>query len=264
MGKTAWRNGNELSGNPVRAGETDLQREIHPQALAEEVLIPEHPEQYQRLLEIRTDPEENGGAERAVVSVVRPEEDGLLELLTTQAMAVGEDGTLTALLPGIIAGFAGEKRMDAWTFLTRTEEGLRGEILTEPSILTEDMGLFPLQEIAWEYDARSGRARVTGFSADGSLYAYQSDLVSMTVPRARVIGLPDEQGILPHLSQMTVQGGINEYVSSPGTALQGKPAQLELRPVQEELRLLVSISFRDGSSRSLDLMPLPESRGEKP
>ncbi|MBP3719757.1 MAG: hypothetical protein J6J41_00330 [Clostridia bacterium] len=264
MGKTAWRNGNELSGNPVRAGETDLQREIHPQALAEEVLIPEHPEQYQRLLEIRTDPEENGGAERAVVSVVRPEEDGLLELLTTQAMAVGEDGTLTALLPGIIAGFAGEKRMDAWTFLTRTEEGLRGEILTEPSILTEDMGLFPLQEIAWEYDARSGRARVTGFSADGSLYAYQSDLVSMTVPRARVIGLPDEQGILPHLSQMTVQGGINEYVSSPGTALQGKPAQLELRPVQEELRLLVSVSFRDGSSRSLDLMPLPESRGEKP
>ena len=103
-----------------------------------------------------------------------------------------------------------------------------------------------------------------GFSADGSLYAYQSDLVSMTVPRARVIGLPDEQGILPHLSQMTVQGGINEYVSSPGTALQGKPAQLELRPVQEELRLLVSVSFRDGSSRSLDLMPLPESRGEKP
>ena len=179
-------------------------------------------------------------------------------------MTVGEDGTLTALLPGIIAGFAGEKRMDAWTFLTRTEEGLRGEILTEPSILTEDMGLFPLQEIAWEYDARSGRARVTGFSADGSLYAYQSDLVSMTVPRARVIGLPDERGILPHLSQMTVQGGINEYVSSPGTALQGKPAQLELRPVQEELRLLVSVSYRDGSSRSLDLMPLPESRGEKP
>ena len=79
-----------------------------------------------------------------------------------------------------------------------------------------------------------------------------------------MIGQPEEQGIVPHLSPMTVQGGSNEYVSSPATALQGKPAQLELRPVQEELRLLVSVSYRDGSSRSLDLMPLPESRGEKP
>ena len=254
-----WINGERFNVVTVHTRDADLKNEKDVKALKTELVLPDDPESFRKVIEVPLDPDMEEKIDFCRVALLRRDADDFWQVITLNDVLPDGSGTLHIPHPGLFPTFTENPEICVMTRLGGVNsETVSGDLVFDITMFS-DNGSFTLNSVKWEMDRASGTARITDYEQDQIPYTRQWEIRGAMISSMEIRIVPGSDGTLPHIGECENRPGLLNSNLPHDLELDSEPLRLELRPItaEDDLYIMVSALGKDKSKWSLPLLPWP-------